>query len=251
MTFGSDGLFCNSRGLPEGSTRYRWAAGQRKWRRLGTPARPFFCFCFTGPFTPAFAQCPFLLVFPTKNGHFEEAPSCLLSLHQYSLLCSSLPHGGCGHPRSGQNHLPGQDVGKVWVYVCTLTLQPDRCLSELGIRVTATGRAVCWTHLVRQGKSDKIHLLVQSLARWAVPGMPVLYPTLLCALKIIPSGASVLQWWVPGSRRIIVRRVVWRDRLSPCPLGTSSLELVAAVMSNAGLMHTELTHSYLELIGIK
>lgn len=134
MTFGSDGLFCNSRGLPEGSTRYRRAAGQGKWRRLGTPARPFFCFCFTGPFTPAFAQCPFLLVFPTKNGHFEEAPSCLLSPHQYSPLCSSLPRGGCGHPRSGQNRLPGQDVGKVWVYVCTLTLQPDRCLSELGHR---------------------------------------------------------------------------------------------------------------------
>ena len=142
MTFGSDGVLCNSRGLPEGSIRYRRAAGQGKWRRLGMPARPFFCFCFTGPFTPAFAQCPFLLVFPTKNGHFEEAPSCLLS--PPSLLCAlQQPPPWRVWPSQLRTELSSRPRRWQGLGMCPHAhTAADRCLSELGIRVTATGRAV-------------------------------------------------------------------------------------------------------------
>lgn len=195
MTFGSDGVFSDFRGLSTASDTGRLLSmgAAAETRNVSLPSLlllPCLAIDTSLHLVPLFA------CLPTQEWSFQGGSILPPLPHWYSLLCSSIPQGGCGHPGSRQNCLPSWDVDKVCVCVCMLTLQPDRCLSELSIRVTAARLAVCWTPLVRQGKSDEIHLLVQSLTWWAVPGMPVLYPTPLWGLFHSP-GTSELQQWVP------------------------------------------------------
>lgn len=84
-------------------------------------------------------------VFPCRSGCSKEVPSPLLtSLWWYRLPVSSIHwrKAGAQTSWSRQNCLPRRQVDEA-VWICMLTLQPDRCLSELSIRVTAACRAVC------------------------------------------------------------------------------------------------------------
>lgn len=89
------------------------------------------------------ALLPFLtplpqLVFPPRNRHIE-APSDLL----WSLLQTASSEGRISSLAPDRTASQAGCAGEACVSVCMLTLQPDRCLSELGIRVTAVCRAVC------------------------------------------------------------------------------------------------------------
>lgn len=75
MTFVCDGVF--TRGA-EGSIRYRGAAGQGAGKETRNVSLPSSAFALLGHLYQL-RLVPFCLSSPPKNGHFEEAPCCLLS----------------------------------------------------------------------------------------------------------------------------------------------------------------------------
>lgn len=92
------------------------------------------------PFLTPLAQ----LVFPPRNGHLEEAISHLFPVPlpvASSVAASS--KGGIALLAPDRTVFQARDADEASVCICMLTLQPDRCLSELHIRVTAACWAVC------------------------------------------------------------------------------------------------------------